>query len=79
MTNKSTSEQLTVLCGGNIRYFDDMAGTSIADLRNKCGELMAITPDHTKILVDGNPIKDESMILNGSEYVEFVKPAGNLG
>lgn len=69
---------VTVICGANIQPLDNVTGMTVGQVGQKMTEILSITPDHGVLLVDGQAVKEDYILLGGEE-VEFKKPAGQKG
>ena len=67
-----------ITCGVNEIENDRYDGKTIAEVRNELGAILNI-PSNPTILVNGEPVNDESTRLENDDEVEFVKAAGEKG
>jgi hypothetical protein len=70
-------DKVRVVHGANERYFDQLAGKSVANIRKLLREAFNI-PGDAVALIDGKEVGDE-FILNGGQSLEFIKSAGEKG
>lgn len=71
--------KLKVICGANTQELEGMTGYTIKDVRNAMREVLNIGDDHDIVLVDGRRVEDMGRFLDGTEEVEFKRPAGRKG
>lgn len=74
----STYQRLTVRCGGNTQYLEDVAGITVGQLRGRMREILNLGEGHRQVLVN-DVLAGDDQRLTGTEEVEFIKPAGEKG
>ena len=77
--SKENEIKLKVICGANTQELEGMTGYTIREVRDSMREVLNIGDDHNVILVDGRRVEDMGRFLNGTEEIEFKRPAGQKG
>lgn len=72
-------DKLKVICGANVQELEGMLGYTVREIRDNLREVMNIGDDHTIVLVNGKTLSDAGAFLEGTEEIEFKKPAGQKG
>ena len=79
-TPPAPAKAIRVCCGANSIELENMEGYSIEQVRHKMREVLNVTNDHRIVLVNGREIDvNVPYALNGTEEIEFKKPAGAKG
>lgn len=78
-SRRENEVKLKVVCGANTQELEDMAGYTIREVKNAMREVLNIGDDHSVILVDGRRVEDMGRFLDGTEELEFKRPAGRKG
>lgn len=77
--SRENEVRLKVICGANIQELEGMSGYTIGEVKYAMREIFNIGNDHSITLVNGRRIEDMNIFLDGSEEVEFKRPAGQKG
>ena len=69
--------QNTVISGPSVLRNQDLTGMTVGEVRERFSDALNIPEDATAT-VNGIPVEDEQVIVNGEEVL-FAKPLGSKG
>ena len=72
--------QMRVSCGANTVTLEGMKGYTVSQVKERMQEILNVSDDHRIVLINGRELDmARGYILEGTEDLEFKKPAGNKG